>query len=144
VISSPDMANSNEHSWLSVCGVNDSNLERDLVDSVAQMQSQAGMPTGEAVRVAGVSTAIATGSFTVTPERLELLRSLCHLYSAGIRAEKISSHRPFIGPVIVFVKKAVFRVVSGLLGPTFRYQRDFNAGVIRLLGDLCNEDKGRD
>ena len=144
MISFRRMSNSNEQSWLSVCGVKDGSLERDLVASVAQMQSQAGMPAGEVARVAGVSTAIATGSFTVTPERLELLRSLCHLYSAGIRAEKISSHRPVIGPVIVFVKKALFRVVSGLLGPAFRYQRDFNAGVIRLLGDLCNEDKGRD
>ncbi len=144
MISSLAMANSNQDEWLSVCGERDENLEREIIAAVTLMQEQAGMPCGEPARVGGVSTAIATGNFSVTPERLELLRSLCHLYSAGIRAEKISSHRRIIGPVIVFVKKALFRVVSGLLGPSFRYQRDFNAGVIRLLGDLCNEEKGRD
>ena len=144
MISFRDMSNSNQQNWLSVCGEKDDNLEAELVASATQMQSQAGMPSGEVARVAGISTAIATGNFSVTPERLELLRSLCHLYSAGIRAEKISSHRPIVGPIIVFIKKAVFRVVSGLLGPTFRYQRDFNAAVIRLLGDLCNEERRRD
>lgn len=77
----------------------------------------------------------------MSPERLELLRGLCHLYSAGIRSEKITSHRRFVGAVIVFVKRAFFRVLSALLGPSFQFQRDFNAGVIRLLGDLCNEDR---
>jgi len=64
---------------------------------------------------------------------------LCQIYSAGVRSEKITSHRPVIGPLIVFVKRALFPVVSTLLGPSFRFQREFNAGVIRLLGDLCNE-----
>jgi hypothetical protein len=97
------------------------------------------MPEDEQQRVAKLSTAIAKGAFVVTPERLELLRGLCQIYSAGIRAERISSHRRYLGPLIVFFKKALFRVISALLGPTFSYQRDFNAGVIRLLGDLCNE-----
>ncbi len=99
------------------------------------------MPPNEPERVAQLSTTISKGAFVVSPERLELLRGLCHLYSAGIRAEKITSHRKVIGPVIVFVKKALFRVLSALLGPSFQFQRDFNAGVIRLLGDLCNEHR---
>jgi hypothetical protein len=132
------MSKQNQAAWLNIFGKPDANLERDLAAAVSQMQE---MPAGEDVRVANVTTAIAAGDFSVTPERLELLRGLCHLYSAGIRSEKITSHRPIVGPVIVFVKKAIFRVVSGLLGPSFRYQRDFNAGVIRLLGDLCNEDR---
>jgi hypothetical protein len=90
-----------------------------------------------------VSTAIAPQSFTTSPERLEMLRSLCQIYSAGIRAANITSHRPVIGPLIVFVKKILFRSVAALLGPSFERQREFNAGVIRLLGDLCNEDRGR-
>jgi hypothetical protein len=125
--------------WLSVAGKADSALARQLRESVAARIDSGEMPPNEPTRVAETSTAIARGSFVVSSERLELLRGLCQIYSAGIRAEKITSHRKFIGPVIVFVKRSLFRVIASLLGPSFRFQRDFNAGVIRLLGDLCNE-----
>ncbi|MFN4894492.1 MAG: hypothetical protein ACK5GN_12805 [Pseudomonadota bacterium] len=129
--------------WVEIGGVDCVALERELSARTAALISQGRMPANEVERLAKLSTAISSGAFVVTAERLELLRGLCHLYSAGIRAEKITSHRPYIGPIIVRTKKAIFRVLSALLGPSFQFQRDFNAGVIRLLGDLCNEDKKR-
>jgi len=135
------MSHSRSHQWLQIDGVDCQGLQSTLSQRIGALVSQGDMPANEQERVAGLSTAIAKGAFVVSPERLELLRGLCHLYSAGIRSEKITSHRRFVGPVIVFVKRAFFRVLSALLGPSFQYQRDFNAGVIRLLGDLCNEDR---
>jgi len=133
------MALNSNKSWIEVCGVAGDQLAYSLSTRTAALVSQGVMPPNEQQRVATLSTAITTGSFVVSPQRLELLRGLCHLYSAGIRAEKITSHRPLVGPFIVFIKKAFFRILSALLGPSFQFQRDFNAGVIRLLGDLCNE-----
>jgi hypothetical protein len=135
------MTQNSGKSWLEIRGVDSDQLAHSLTSRTASLVSQGVMPPNEQERVASLSTAITTDSFVVSPERLELLRSLCHLYSAGIRAEKIRSHRRVIGPAIVFVKQVFFRMLSGLLGPSFRFQRDFNAGVIRLLGDLCNEHK---
>jgi hypothetical protein len=125
--------------WLEVAGEASPALQDQLVAEVHNLSTKGAMPSDEESRVARLSTALTNDSFVVSPERLELLRGLCQIYSAGIRAEKISSHRKLLGPVIVKVKQLIFRVISVLLGPTFSFQRDFNAGVIRLLGSLCNE-----
>ncbi len=118
-------------------------LELSLAKAVESWKQSGVMPDNEPTRVSEISTAIARQSFSTSPERLEMLRSLCQIYSAGIRAGKITSHRPLVGPAIVFSKKILFRAVAALLGPSFERQREFNAGVIRLLGDLCNEDRQR-
>jgi len=135
------MSQKKTQQWLQIDGVDCQEIQSDLSQRVASLVSHGSMPANEESRVVELSTAIAKGSFVVSPQRLELLRGLCHLYSAGIRSEKITSHRRFLGPPIVFVKRAFFRVLSALLGPSFQFQRDFNAGVIRLLGDLCNEER---
>lgn len=127
-------------SWVIVGGSPDAALDGELNASVSRWIESGKMPSDDPERVGRLSTAIASGTLSASPKRLELLRGLCHLYSAEIRAEKISSHRPVIGPVIVFAKKVLLRMVATLLGPTFRRQREFNAAVIQLLGDICNED----
>ncbi|MEY4701618.1 MAG: hypothetical protein RL326_1805 [Pseudomonadota bacterium] len=127
--------------WLRVGEQGDPSLENALANAVKAWVEDGAMPPNEPERVAGISTAIASQSFTTSPQRLEMLRSLCQIYSAGVRAGKITSHRPIIGPCIVLVKRILFRSVAALLGPSFERQREFNAGVIRLLGDLCNEDR---
>lgn len=136
------MTVSTHNTWLEVMGSPDPALAERMSAMVAQLAVTGDMPADEQARVSRLSTVLTQGAFVVSPERLELLRGLCQIYSAGIRAEKITSHRRVVGPIIVFCKKLIFRVVSALLGPTFSFQRDFNAGVIRLLGSLCNEDSG--
>ena len=129
--------------WFTIAGSGDATLAARLTASVGRWAESGVMPANEPARVAAASTAITTGAFATSRERLELLRELCQIYSRGIQSEKITSHRPVIGPVIVAAKKILFRAVASLLGPTFQFQRDFNARVIRLLGDLCNEEAGR-
>jgi hypothetical protein len=133
------MEKASRTTWIEIAGEEAPQIAEQLGAGVAGLVAQGVMPHDEQSRVARLSTALTSDSFVASPERLELLRGLCQIYSAGIRAEKISSHRKFIGPLIVHAKKVVFRVISVLLGPTFSFQRDFNAGVIRLLGSLCNE-----
>jgi hypothetical protein len=133
------MSTSSQPTWLEISGKAAPKVAEQLSEQVASLSAAGVMPANEQARVAQLSTALTNDSFVASPERLELLRGLCQIYSAGIRSEKISSHRKFLGPVIVWIKKLLFRVISVLLGPTFSFQRDFNAGVIRLLGSLCNE-----
>ena len=133
------MTKSCSQSWLTVCGEGELSLESDLLAQIAALETAGSIPRQERERVSNLSLGITDGAFVTSSQRLELLRNLCQLYSAGIRAEKFTSHRPVIGPLIVQVKKRLYPIVSALLGPSFRFQRDFNAGVIRLLGDLCNE-----
>lgn len=129
--------------WFSVAGTHDESLATELKQQLERWKQEGIMPPNEPERVGSLSTAIAKGDFKTSPKRLELLRELCHIYSAGIRAEKISSHRRIVGPCIVVIKRVLFRAVSTLLGPSFERQRDFNAGVIRMLGDLCNDAERR-
>ena len=137
------MEKSSKHTWIKIAGSSDVTLAKEIAADVADLIARNQMPVNEPERVAELSTAISRGAFMASFERMELLRGLCQIYSAGIRSEKITSHRKLIGPVIVFMKKGIFRVVSALLGPTFQLQRDFNAGVIRILGDLCNESSDK-
>ncbi len=143
LVMSSDQTQQTDDGWLSVGERADTSLANALTSAVKSWVESGAMPPNEPERVAGISTAIASQSFTTSSQRLEMLRSLCQIYSAGIRAGNITSHRPVIGPFIVFVKKILFRSVAALLGPSFERQREFNAGVIRLLGDLCNEDRER-
>lgn len=140
MIRSKGMDGSKKQDWFRVAGVDSVDISESLSLRVNSLIASGVMPQDDPERVAALSMGIAKGAFRVSPERLEMLRGLCHLYSAGIRAEKITSHRRLLGPLIVSTKKAIFRILSSLLGPSFRYQRDFNAGVIRLLCTLCNED----
>lgn len=126
-------------SWVCVGGSDDIALADSLAAGVKQWAESSRMPLNEPERVSEFDTNIVRGSLVLSPHRLELLRRLCHVYSAGVRSERISSHRPILGPAIVFAKKILFRIVSPLLGPSFKHQREFNAAVIKLLGDLCNE-----
>ena len=76
---------------------------------------------------------------SIDPAHLERLKNLCQLWDVQVRETTVSSHRKFIGPVIVFVKKIVIRLVRLVLKDSMRQQRDFNAGVIALLSEVCSK-----
>lgn len=77
----------------------------------------------------------------MSPERLEMLRKLCQLWDVDIRPAMISSHRKVLGPIVVRVKKLLFPLVRFFLKDLIREQRAFNAAVITILSDICNERK---
>ena len=78
-------------------------------------------------------------NFDVDPIKLEKLRRLCQLWEVDIRVGEITSHRKFIGPIIVQVKKILFPIIRFILKDLIREQRDFNAASIQLFAELCNE-----
>lgn len=72
---------------------------------------------------------------------LEGLRQMAQASDVRLTPPNISSHRPVIGPVIVGVKKVLFRVLEVLLREQLRKQRDFNARtletVIKMQQNRC-------
>jgi hypothetical protein len=125
--------------WFSVCGEVDVDLGARAAARVAELQAQGQCTAAEQEHVRGLGLGPSQDGFTTSPYRLELLRRLCQIYSVDVKEREISSHRRIVGPIIVGVKKILFKVVKALLGPTFKHQRDFNAVTVSLLIDLCNE-----
>lgn len=128
-----------EHHWFSIGGQPAPDVAKRIQNAVRNDISAGVMPADEEARVAAFSTSLSHGTFSASPERINLLRSLCQLYGRGVQAQTIKSHRRVIGPFIVAVKKIMQRLLLALLGPSFAFQREFNAHVIRLLADLSNE-----
>ena len=81
-------------------------------------------------------------SLSLDPIRLEKLRRLCQLWEVDIRIGEITSHRKYIGPVIVKAKQLMFPVMRFMLKDLIREQRDFNSASIQLMASLCNEAHG--
>ena len=76
---------------------------------------------------------------SISPAKLEKLRELCALWDVDLKPAKITSHRKFIGPLIVGVKKALFPIVRVFLKDFLRQQRSFNGAVVAALSDVSND-----
>lgn len=72
---------------------------------------------------------------------LEALRRLCQIWDVDLKQPAITSHRKFIGPIIVAAKRIVFPILRTFMRDTLRQQRDFNAQAIALLMQLCQSRK---
>jgi hypothetical protein len=130
--------------WLTVTGEPDPSLARSLADQVNQLRSSGKFSEGEQAAIQRLSFSVTREGFKTTPERMEMLRRLCQLYSADVRPLPPTSHRRIVGPVIVLAKRILQPVVQGLLGQFLKNQSDFNATTISLLTDLCNEGDSAD
>jgi hypothetical protein len=122
-----------------VCGKIEPELAIELARRVDNRRQSGKFSRDDQRYIEKMSLAVSKGNFYTSTERAEMLRRLCQCYAVDVKIRDISSHRPVVGPVIVFVKKVLFQIMKVLLGPAFRQQRDFNAGVIYLLTDLCND-----
>ncbi len=127
--------------WFSVCGAADADLETRVAVRVSELEARGQCTAVEREHVHGLGLGPSQNGFVTSPYRLELLRRLCQIYSVDVKEREISSHRRIVGPLIVGVKKMLFKIVKVLLGPTFKHQRDFNAVTVSLLIDLCNESQ---
>ena len=75
----------------------------------------------------------------LAPESIERLRRLCQLWEVRLRVNEISSHRKVIGPVIVFAKRIMLRLMQFLMKDALHQQRSFNAEVIRALAEMSTQ-----
>jgi len=129
--------------WLTVLGERDEVLAARLGERV-EARVRAGELTARHIAdVAKMNLSPTKGSLVIPTVTLERLRRLCQLWDVDLRpAREITSHRRFIGPVIVAAKRLLFPIVRFFMQDTLRQQREFNATAIALLADLANETHG--
>lgn len=129
--------------WLTVCGERAPELEARLLERVEGRIASGEYSWHDAAYISKMHLQASGGRLQVTDKTLEKLRRLCQLWDVEIRTKEISSHRKFVGPVIVAAKRALYPVLRIFLKDFIRQQRSFNAQVISLLTDLANDKQVR-
>jgi hypothetical protein len=79
------------------------------------------------------------GKLELSEARLNAIRQLCQLWQLEVSPIKITSHRRVIGPIIVFIKKLLYPILSSLLSNTLKKQSNFNAQAIILLTEMADQ-----
>jgi hypothetical protein len=130
------------NTWLTICGVQEEQLAAALSERVASWRESGLLSDEERRSIEQLSYSLTGDGFATSPERMELLRQLCQVFSRDVRPQAPTSHRKVIGPLIVLAKRILYPLVNAVLGPTFQQQREFNALSLTLLTDLANEAGG--
>ena len=76
---------------------------------------------------------------SISSESLDRLRAVCQHWDVTLRPVNFTSHRRFVGPVIITLKRLLFPILSAFFKDTLREQRLYNAQVIRFLAHLAKE-----
>jgi hypothetical protein len=130
---------SSQANWISVAGDSNTDLRDALARRVADLRAAGKFSEADERHIAQLSFSVTREGFVATPERMEILRRLCQIYSADVRPQAPTSHRKIIGPFIVLGKRMLQPVINAVFGPALRNQREFNANVVSLLTDLSND-----
>jgi hypothetical protein len=134
------MSNSNT---VIVCGKPSAELLSEL-ERIADGRMEGGAYSRKSVDdVRALDTMPLKGDVFLSAELVEAFRRLCQLHNVTLLESEISSHRRFVGPVIVFGKKMLYRILRPLLEKTLHQQQEFNAAAIYALGALASNIKGK-
>jgi O-antigen chain-terminating methyltransferase len=118
--------------WLTVAGSANPALEGAVKERVRQQLASGKLKEAEIAYVS--KTPLLLGQRTnLSKEQVDCLRRLCQSWDVDLQPFQITSHRRFLGPLIVGSKKMLFRILKPLLQSLIVKQKDFNAEVIRTL-----------
>lgn len=126
-------------SWLQIKGNPVPALESQIEEIVAYKISIGAFSQRDVNYLSKLSRPVLSDKILVTGERLEKLRTMCQAWDIDFRPVQITSHRKFVGKLIVAIKKGIQPVIRALLKDTIAQQRNFNASVIIAVTDLANE-----
>lgn len=74
------------------------------------------------------STSLFPKDFSIPQDICNRLRALCSLSQTNIKnCQTVKSHRKYLGPLIVFLKKLVLKLLQAQLNDTFKGIEQFNA-----------------
>ena len=122
-----------------MCGEADANLEQRVATQVQNRIAAGQFAARDVEYVSKLSRPIFSGSTQLDDDSLEKLRTLCKLWDVDIRPAAITSHRKFVGPIIVKCKQIFFPLLRVLLKDFIAQQREFNATAITLLAKLSGQ-----
>lgn len=126
------MNNANFVGWIRNSGQNDAELCHEITVRVTKKLERGEYTQNDLLYIQKLKFAFSNLN-QVSDKKLEKIRDLCKHWDIDIRHIGISSHRRFIGPIIVAIKKLLFPLLKTLLRDTLRQQRNFNAAVISYL-----------
>ena len=128
-----------EESWISICGKRDAQIEEILEQRVQEHVQKKDYSPDNVSYLAKMNLHLSSSELQVSDEMLEKLRRLCQLWDVSLKPLQITSHRKYIGPLIVFTKKLTFRILQVLLKDFIRQQRSFNAACVDAIANSANQ-----
>lgn len=118
-------------------------LEKEVAKGVQSLLEQGEFSSENIHFVKNFILPASSGSLVTSDELLERLRRAAQIWDVSLKQKEITSHRKFVGPIIVSLKRIIYPVLSFFLADTLRQQRDFNAAVLRCLVELSHERNQR-
>lgn len=119
------------------------NLEEEVAKGVQSLLEQGEFSSENIHFVKNFILPASSGALVTSDELLERLRRAAQIWDVSLKPKEITSHRKFVGPIIVSLKRLIYPVLSFFLADTLRQQRDFNAAVLRCLVELSHERNQR-
>ena len=129
------MQNSGEPDWLLVNGEVAGIVAETAAADVAKRIAAGLYASHDPVNISQRKIAGLSWELTCDNASLENVRALARDWEVAVTPPIITSHRPFLGPIIVAFKKIVYPFVEAVLRPTLKTQREWNGHVVeaRLL-----------
>lgn len=126
-------------SWITICGEEAKDFESQVAKQVEDKIALKKFTEDDIDYVAKLKLPLVGGALTVSDKDLEQLRRLCQLWDVELQPVAISSHRRFVGPIIVAIKKLLMPFMRAILKDTLKRQRDFNAATISFFADIMQQ-----
>lgn len=124
--------------WLAVLGEEDRELAERCGSRVSAARDRGDFTIEDQKYIDSLRLDAVADRLDVSDEILERLRRMCQCWNVELRSGEITSHRKFVGPLIVAGKRLVYPLLRALLRDTLREQRRFNAEALSLLAELAS------
>jgi len=108
-----------------------STVSKDALDKRLSISDN--YTVNEIEEVSNRSERLFRDNFEISKEQTELFRVLASHAHVKLHPRNITSHRKYIGPIIVGLKKVLFKLVGVILKDTFNTQEMFNRYTIKTL-----------
>ena len=112
-------------------------LERHVFEALSsRLKTSPSYSDEEIVRVSGLSKRLFHDGFCLNEDQTNRVRALCSLSQSTLKpANEISSHRKLIGPLIVFIKRLTWPLISVHLRDVFVGIQEFQSLAVETLAE---------
>ena len=125
--------------WLHIDGARQPSLEAELEGAVAQRIARHEFRQDAIAHISNVDFSLVQGRLLANEQEMAIIRRLCQSWDVELRPFQITSHRPFLGKIIVGLKKLAYPILRVFLKDFIKQQRDFNAASLALLGRVISQ-----
>ena len=118
-------------------------LERDITETLKKrIESNASYDVDEVESITGKAHSLFPDWYVLDADTAKYMRALGALSQAQLRpARMIRSHRKFIGPLVVFLKRATWPLVKFHLTDSFKGIEEFQSWAVTAIGQLVAKNR---